>query len=297
MKKILVLLLSMMYSQIGCCQDFQTEFDNYYNTNDTINQLIVLNKWKASNDNDAELYTCFFNYHFSQSRQEVLALTNDTPSGDAMVLKDSLNQTAGYLGSQIVYDQRHLKKAHIMIDEGIKRFPNRLDMRFGKVYALGQTKDWDTFTSEIIKTIQRSSENENNWTWTNNETPENGKDLLLSSIQTYQVQLYNTGNDALLVNMRKIANKILDYYPNHIESLSNLSITYLISGDYEKGLESLLRAEKINPNDFIVLSNISHAYKLIGKTKKAIEYYEKVQELGDDRAKSYAKQQLIELRQ
>lgn len=168
-------------------------------------------------------------------------------------------------------------------------------MRFGKIYVLGQVSDWNNYTSEIIKTIQYSSTNYNNWTWTNNEKQENGKDFFLSSLQDYQVQLYNTRKDELLVNMRNISDETLKYYPNHIESLSNLSITYLLTGEYDKGIEPLLRAEKLNPQDYIVLSNIAQGYKLKGDKKKAIEYYEKTIEFGDERAKEFAKQQITEL--
>ena len=83
-----------------------------------------------------------------------------------------------------------------------------------------KVSDWKNFTSEIIKTIEYSSKNGNNWTWTNNEKYDGGENDFLLDIQTYQLQLYNTGNDDLLENMREIANEVLKYYPNHIESLS-----------------------------------------------------------------------------
>ena len=96
--------------------------------------------------------------------------------------------------------------------------------------------------------------------------------------------------------MREIANEVLKHYPNHIPSLSNISISYLVSGKFDKGIETLLKAEKINPKDFIVLSNIAHGYNLKGDKKKAIEYYEKTIEFGDESAKEFAKQRITELK-
>ena len=189
-----------------------------------------------------------------------------------------------------------LKKGLNKIDEGIKLYPNRLDMRFGKIYALGEIQNWNYFTSEIIKAINHSSVNDNNWSWTNFETRTGGEKDFLLDIQTYQLQLYDNGNDSLLKNMREIANEVLKYYPTHIESLSNLSITYLLTGEFDKGIEPLLIAEKINPEDFIVLSNIAQGYKLKGDNKKAIEYYEKTIKYGDERAKDYAAKQIEELK-
>ncbi|WOI23981.1 tetratricopeptide repeat protein [Nonlabens ulvanivorans] len=297
MKKIFGTLMVILISQLGFSQNYQSEFQKFCETNDTINQLKTLKKWQSENPKDAELFTSYFNYHFMKSRQEVLALTTDQPNGESLVLKDSLNQNAGFIGSQIHYNQTEVKKGLDKIDEGIKLYPNRLDMRFGKIYALGQIPDWTKFTAEILKTIEFSDKNNNEWTWTNNVKQENGKEFFLSSLQDYQVQLYNTGDDELLKNMREIANKVLEFYPNHIESLSNLSITYLLTGEYDKGIEPLLKAEKINPKDYIVLGNIAQGYKLKGDKKKAFEYYEKTAEYGDERAKEYAKQQIAELKQ
>ena len=296
MKRILETLIAILISQIGFSQDYQSEFQKYCQTNDTINQLKVLREWKSANPKDAELFTSYFNYYFMKSKQEVLALSTDEPNGEAFVLKDSSKQTAGYLGSQIYFSKTELKKGLDKINEGIKLYPNRLDMRFGKIYALGQIPDWESFTSEIIKTIEYSAKNNNNWTWTNNEKQENGKDFFLSSLQDYQVQLYDTKNDELLKNIREIASEVLKYYPNHIESLSNLSTTYLLTGEYDKAIELLLKAEKLNQKDYIVLANIAQGYKLKGNKEKAIEYYEKTIEFGDEEAKVFAKNQIEELK-
>ncbi|WP_299212600.1 tetratricopeptide repeat protein [uncultured Aquimarina sp.] len=295
MKKISFLLITLL-TQIGFCQNFQSEFLKYCETKDTLNQSKILKEWKKTNPNDPELYTSYFNYHFSKSRKEIIALTTNQPNGQSLTIKDSLNKTAGFLGSEIHYDKSELQKGFNKIDEGIKNNPNRLDMRFGKIYVLGQTKDWQKFTSEIVKTIQYSSKNKNNWTWTNNETRNDGEKFFLSALQDYQLQLYNTGDDKLLDNMKEIAKEVLKFYPNHIESLSNLSITYLLTKEYDKALDPLFKAEKLNPKDYIILSNIAQAYKLKGEKQKAIEYYEKTVKFGDERAKKYAKEQITELK-
>ena len=294
--KIISLLL-ILICQVVFCQDYPSEFQKYSNENDTINQLKILKEWEKVNPEDAELYTSYFNYYFQKAENSFVSITTEQPDGESFVLTDSLNNNVGYLGSQVQYNLKEIKKGFNKIDEGIGLYPNRLDMRFGKIYVLGKLKDWDKFTDEIIKTVEHSSKNKNEWTWTNNEKLTDGKEFMLAAIQDYQVQLYNTEKDDLLENMRNIANEILKYYPNHIESLSNISITYLLTGEYDKGIEALLKAEKLDPQDFIVLSNIAHGYKLKGDKKKAIEYYKKTIQYGDEQAKQYANQQIKELQE
>lgn len=297
MKHLFSILALLSLTNFCFAQNFQSDLKKYLQEKDTVKQKEILTKWEKEKPKDPELFTSYFNYYFLKSRQEILSLTTTEPKGNSLVMTDSLNQTAGYIGSQITFSQETFQKGIDKINEGIKLYPNRLDMRFGKIYALGQVKDWMQFTSEIIKTIQYSKTNNNQWTWTNNEKRSGGKDFFLSSIQNYQLNLYNTEDDSLLPYMREIANEILKIYPEHIESLSNLSITYLLTGEYEKGIEPLLKAEKINPKDIVVLGNIAHGYKLSGNKKKAIEYYEKVIQYADSKGSiDSAKEQIEKLK-
>jgi tetratricopeptide (TPR) repeat protein len=277
-------------------QNFKAQFDKLCQEGDTAKQIQLLSKWESANPEDPELFTSYFNYYFLKSRQEFVSLKANQPMGESLQLQDSTGQVEGFLGSEIVYNLKVLQKGLEKIDEGIKMYPDRLDMRFGKIYALGQAEDWENFTNEIVKTIQYSKENNNDWTWTFNEKKENGKEFFLGSIQGYQVNLYDTENDELLKNMRTIAEEILKIYPDHIESLSNISLTYLLTGEYDKGIEALLKAEKIDPTDGIVLSNIAHGYKLKGDIENSIKYYEKMLKLDDPDAVAFAKKQIEALR-
>ncbi len=293
---LLILLIASIFSFSGYAQDYHVQFQEYCDKNEPANQLKVLNEWEKVSPKDPELITSYFNYYFLKSKKEGITMSKVKPKGDSFVLKDSSNQVAGYLGSQIHYNISELQKGIKKINTGIELYPNRLDMRFGKIYVFAQIKDWERFTSEIITTIKYSATNDNNWTWTNSEKQENGKDFFLLSLQDYQLMLYDTGDNNLLINMREIAKEILIYYPNHIESFSNLSVTYLLTGEYDKGIEILLKAEKIKPEDYIVLSNIARGYSLKGNKEKAIEYYEKTFKFGDEQAKVFAKKQIAELK-
>ena len=287
----LVLGISLAYSQ-----DFLAEFQEHCKVHDTVAQLKVLKKWAAADPNSPELLTSYFNYHFLKAGNEVISMTKERPTGEAFELKDSLNQVAGYLGGTVVYNQKELAKGFDIIDAGIEKFPNRLDMRFGKIYALGEIPDWDRFTQEIIRTVKYSAENNNEWTWTYGKKKGGGSEEFLADIQTYQLQLYNTGKDELLVNMRTIAQEILKHYPEHVPSLSNISITYLITGQIDKGIAPLLKAEQLAPKDTIVLANIARAYELKGDIAKSIEYYQKIVEHGDKEMQTFANGKIEQLK-
>lgn len=296
MKHILTTLILFISTSLCFGQDYKAKFEKYAQEGNTAKQLDLLKKWEKEDPKNPELFTSYFNYYFLKARQEGLSITTTEPAEESLSFQDSTGKTAGFIGSQVIYEQETLKKGFDKIDEGIKLYPNRLDMRFGKIYTLGQIKDWERFTTEIVKTIRYSSKNDNNWTWTNNEKSPDGREFFLSAIQDYQLDLYYTENDDLLVNMRTIANEILKFYPEHIESLSNLAITYLLTEEFDKAITALLKAEKLAPTDVIILSNIAQGYKLKGNKERAIAYYEKTIQHGDEQTIAFAKQQIEELK-
>ncbi len=286
-----ILLVALPLCSFG--QDFFIEFKECFQTADTVCQLEVLNKWEKATPNDAELFTSFFQYHFSKSKMEVVVLSQDIPAGESLELRDSTNDIAGFMGSQIMFEPKEVSLGIEKINVGIEKFPDRLDMRFGKTYVLGQVENWEEFTKEIIKAVNYSAINNNNWTWTNNEKSEDGKKMFLTALQDYQLNLYDQNKDDLLLNMREIANSVLTHYPNHIESLSNLSITYLLLGKFDEALVPLLKAEKINGEDHVVLLNIAYCYRSSGKLEQALAYYQKAVQHGDEASAKFAQEQIV----
>ena len=167
-------------------------------------------------------------------------------------------------------------------------------MRFGRIYMLGEIEDYQEFTRQIKEALVYSNKINNNWLWKGNKPVKDPKEFLLSSIQDYITTLYNSG-DEQLSNIRAISETVLKYYPNHVESLSNVALTYLINGDYDKALEYLLSAEKVAPKDVVVLNNIAEAYRRKKDSTKAKMYFEKVIRFGNKEEVQDAKEKMKNL--
>jgi tetratricopeptide (TPR) repeat protein len=290
--------LTLLLNQVSG-QAFKKEFSDLVSKNDTVGQQQLLEKWTKTDSNDPELFVAYFNYYVIKSKKEIVALGQNPKGKDVLQLNDkdtTKKEPAGYIYGDTYYDAKLLNKGFDWISKGIEKYPSRLDMRFGKIYMLGQIEDYSNFTKEIIKTIDYSSVIKNKWNWADGKPKENPKEFMLSAIQDYQIQLYNTENDKLLDKMKEIAEAALKYYPQHIESLSNLSIVFILQKQYDKALEPLLKAEKLNPKDYIVLGNIAQAYKLKGDKKNAIRYYELTIKYGNEDAKKFAQEQIEELK-
>lgn len=297
MRKIFLFILLTAISNLVSGQTYYEKFKTLFQQNDTIKIASLLTEWEKTSPNDPELYTAAINYYFSNSKKEIVSVDKQQKSNESFQLTDSTGQVAGYINSSLDYDTEKLSKAIKYANIGIDKFPNRLDIRFGKCHILQQIEDYDNFTKEIIKTIDYSQVNKNNWLWTENKKQENGESSLLESIQSYLKQLYDTEDDNLLLNMIQIGEATLKIYKSNVEILSTTSVALLLTKNYDKAIEYLKQAENINPKDFIVLNNIAQGYKLKGDKANAIKYYELTEKYGDERAKLQARRNINELRQ
>jgi hypothetical protein len=167
-RQVLLLLLGLALNtnQIKG-QSFIQQFDDLLSKKDTAGQQKLLEKWSKSDSNDPELFVAYFNYFVSKGRKEIIMLGNDPNGKDALKLQDpnkSDQAPSAFLYDNGHYDPTLLSKGFEWIDKGIDKHPNRLDMRFGKIYIYGEIRDYENFTTEIIKTIDYSDKNKNKWT-------------------------------------------------------------------------------------------------------------------------------------
>lgn len=177
--------LTMLFNQaIG--QTFKQQFNDLVSKKDTLGQLQLLDKWGKVDSNDPELYVAYFNYYANKCRKDVIALGQNPKGNEVLQIleQESTNEEPiAYMYGDTYYDQDILKSGFDYIGKGIEKYPNRLDMRFGKIYMLGQIEDYENFTKEIIKTIDYSATNKNEWTWADNKSLEDSENFMLTSIQ------------------------------------------------------------------------------------------------------------------
>ena len=295
MQKTITLLFLTILSTLVFGQSNYERFKALSKTKDTAKIKSLLADWEKSNPNDPELYTSAMNFYFSGSKQEIISLDQEQKANQSLSLTDSTGKVVGYLNSDLGYNPDKIAKAIKYANTAIAKFPDRLDIRFGKCYLLQQIEDYDNFTKEVIKTVEYSRVNKNNWLWTENKKQEDGENFMLATIQEYLKALYDTEDDNLLPNMIQIGDATLKYYA-HIEILSTTAVALMLTKNYDKAIGYLKQAEKLNPRDFIVLNNIAQGYKLKGDKANAIKYYELTAKYGDEQAKEDAKRNIKELK-
>lgn len=267
--RFLVSIIVFTLSANVIAQGMREQYDSIRVKNDSRAEEQFLKKWEATNPNDPELYTAYFNYYASKS-------TPPTHQG-------------------IELNKKYADKAIEYANKGIRLFPSRLDMRFGKTSILFRMKEYGRYTDEIVKALDYSLTINCKWLWTDNNLLENGRKTMIDGMQGYIMQLFESKDENKLPHMLRIAETTFDDYPDDAGSMVNLSIVYLLWGQYDEALEILKEAESISPTDFEVLGNIAQVYRKKGDITNAKKYYIHIAEVCDEEAKAYAKQQLEKL--
>lgn len=295
--KILFFVLSFLFLGVGSfAQNNYELFKKLFKENDSVKIEKLLTDWEKSNPNDPERYVSAMNYYFLKSKKEVLSISQvQRNNNDVLEIKDSSGKVVGYMDADFSYDPAIVGKALSYANEAIVKFPNRLDIRFGKCYILKEIGDYKNFSKELVNTIEYSRTNKNMWLWSENEKTTDGESRLINTTYDCLAEIYNTENDNLLPYLKTIGDSMLKYYPDVIEILSITAVAHLLTDSMDKALAYLLHAEQLNPKDVIVLNNIAEVYKRKGDKASTRKYYEKVLQYGDENAKADIKEKIKQL--
>lgn len=292
LKKSTLILFLFFYCSIYS-QDYYANFLELYQKNYDVKKIKeFLADWKEKAPNDAQFYVAGFNFYFNQSKKELLHLDSNTEKKENLVLKDSLDKVAGYLYSENHINDSLFAISQKFLDDGLQIHPKRLDMQFGKIYALGEAKKYNEFTNQILYVIAISRRTNLDWLWVKNKPLEDKVNFFKSSIQDYQNTLFNDKEDA---NMKKIAIEMANYFPEDEIVLSTLGTCYLVENNLKEALVIFQKANTINPNDVIILNNIAQTYARMNDIENAKKYYQEMISKGDEETKKYAEEKLKKL--
>jgi tetratricopeptide (TPR) repeat protein len=289
MYKLLFLLSFCLIGNIVLGQGFLERFNSISKENDSIQITSLLNEWEAKSPQDPEYYISAFNFYYSNCKQE--EVYKKTTHNSLNNFSQSNSNQIRVICTNIEFFQLAIS----IIEKGIERFPNRLDFRFGKCFALKEFELYKPLTEELIKTINYSAANKNNWFWFENKALDSPENFLLEAIQSYMIKLYSSEDLGLLTNMKLIGESALKYYPNNVPIISSTAVAYMLTQDFDKSITYLKRAEALNPKDLIVINNLAHGYKLKGDKPAALKYYMLSEFLSDDKSKTYAQEEIKKL--
>ena len=237
---------------------------------------VLLEEWEKESPSDLDMMTGWFNYYLrrkAESKNVVGYMKN--------------GQYGIY--SQTIYDDKDLKTGISYLDKALKKNPYRMDIHFGKISSLLHAEKYSDASKAITDFLKVYGKNKTEWYWTNNmkfsENDWNAEEIVLGSMQDYcsMFDYYADRSSA-----KKALDGILKLFPKNVIFLNYLSYYYSSGKEYDKAIEVLLKAYKIDPNDYIIVGNLALNYENTHNYKEAEKLYTIMSQMDSEDARIYA---------
>lgn len=290
---LIMLFLFTMESAFGQSAYYE-KYQNLAHSGDTVGLAKLIPEWEKAEGSTGDVYAAWFNYYLLTDMSDCLSLTVSKPNGESIAFQDSTGKVAGYIGGQTTFGSRGMQLGLKKLDEGIAKYPDRVDLAFGKVHLLLNQYFFKDAVKELHRVLDRSLVNKNEWKWTHDESPANdgeGQLFLRSCMQDYFTQLYEQRQDSLAM---VFVDDVILHYPKSVYFLNNKAALYAQNGKTKEALDMFLKIHELDPSDDLVTLNIGLLYRGIDK-KKAKSYLEKLVKSSDERVRGAATGALEEL--
>lgn len=293
---VLVIIIIFLLSTVVLANDYKDTYVQLLEQGKYEELYQHLQKWEELDSHDPELYIAYFNYYFNISMSDCITVKKEPPQGESIVIEDpDTGEEVGYIYGETYYNEKKVDLALKHLNVGLKRYPNRLDMHFGKIHTLGEISKYESQKNAILDVLNISSKIDNKWLWHNGKKLDDAFNFMIESIQGRMFHFFNTDIKNRNKFVLEISKKIIEFYPDVVYPYNNIAVVYFNQKNYQEAIKCFKLAEQKKPLDTIVINNIAYLSMIIGDKDTSLEYYEKLKKYGDEEEKKLAEQQIKEL--
>ena len=210
-------------------------------------------------------YADLFNEHLNAGLQSSITMTVDLPlyavNTQVFTLTDTVTGgPAGYVyNGYMITDSAQVDSATMILKEGIRQHPNRLDLYFGlaTTYLYIDQPDW--MIGIVEEAMKQSTKNKGIWLWTGDEQVPDSIDYMYERVQEDFARFWEAED---LERTERVANIAVQYYPTRAEYWNNMGAVAMWKNDKKKAMKYFQKALKLNPNDELIKANIEYIKSL-----------------------------------
>ena len=172
---------------------------------------------------------------------------------------------------------------------GSRQIVDYIDLRFGKIYFLGQLRRWDAFARVIGRTIDYSVQIGHRWCYPN--VPDDMmEELLVEGMVDYMVEMFVniadtahlTAADTLMARrIQGVAKRIVQLFPGDFPSTYMLALSHLMLSESDKAYKYLMRAEGLDSTSVPLIKSLIKVCRLLGTNAQAKEYQQRLSTLSE----------------
>ncbi|MBR5716787.1 MAG: DUF4919 domain-containing protein [Bacteroidales bacterium] len=269
--------LSMATFAMAQSESIEQLYDRYdkiekAEESDTTEIRVLIEDWEKASLNEADLY--FLKYYYEYTKvlsQDVKELTYSTQKiGDygAIVFEKDIKLSAFDAAFQI-------------LDEGIDKYPNRLDFRLYRAFVQFKTHENDKALETLSQIISHSKEIKENWLEGHNKPIEGGYEVF-EEYMNEGFGFFWESND--FTNAKVYADSLVAAYPQSFLFRVNHAAINAALCNYDQAINEFLSLEKEDPKNEYCIFCLAQLYADTGNEEKTKEYCDKAIALDEENA-------------
>lgn len=224
--------------------------------------LLAVGYWPlAFAQETGDAYADRFNEHLNAGLQSSITMSVELPlyayNTQVLTLQDTV--TGGPAGfvyqGYFITDSAQVDSAVMTLQEGIRKFPNRLDLYFGLAATYLYIDQPDMMIGIVERAMQQEKKNKGKWLWTNDELTPDTIDYMYERVQEDFARFWEAED---LERSERVAQMAVKYYPKRAEYWNNMGAVTMWKNDKKKAMKYFKKALKLNPNDELIKANIEY---------------------------------------
>jgi len=208
-----------------------------------------------------DAYADRFNEHLNAGLQSSITMSVELPlyayNTEVLTLQDTA--TGGPAGfvyqGYFITDSAQVDSATMTLHEGIKKFPNRLDLYFGLAATYLYIGQPDKMTGVVEEAMKQEKKNKGNWLWSGDEILPDVTDYMYERVQEDFARFWEAED---LERTERVAQMAVKYYPKRAEYWNNMGAVAMWKNDKKKAMKYFQKALKLNPDDELIKGNIEY---------------------------------------
>lgn len=253
---------------------------------------------RSADSLDPDYFILSINYYFCVAERPGIEIRQGDITAESLIaLYDAQGNQVGGIIDHSYFDRGLMLTGIGILDSGIALYPDRLDMRFGKVYTCFESRLLRESADALKGILSQHRTKGSEWKL-DREAPllKEADEYVLENVQSYVRDFYDLSSPLSDSIVEEVSREIIATFPNSAYGYTNISSILRLQGNFDSSLAMLGQACRIDPSDPIVVINLAITAEEAGKVKLAVEYFTKLLSIGDVDQQALAREHLEKLR-
>jgi tetratricopeptide (TPR) repeat protein len=263
--RIVPLLILALCSCRLAASEFQAGFDQLIEAKASDADIEgYLERAKAAQAGNPEWYVDTANHFARKASEGVVISRKPAGPGDLTLSDEKTGEAVGSIAAAEA-DPELMKPAIAALVEGTRRFPERLDLRFGLTRLYQEVDDFDRFLAALDEAAAYAAAHPTELRWHDGAPLDQPPERMVPEvIQSYAHDYFDTEDEAKGKRFGAITQIAVARYPKHPYAYTSLAVYWYSRGDSEKALGYVATAHDLDPRDGLVLLNLGRIQLELG---------------------------------